>query len=131
MFNLKRLFRLTNLRSTMGISLKLESLFTRLSCTGRLTRKLLLIKERRLSSLPSTWEKTPRDECNSILKSTWKKGLCSYFWQLLCWYYNLRNSLHNYALCLKRKTLSRIPRTKLYNFNRLATLPDMLLLFKY
>ena len=131
LFNLKRLSRLTNLRNTMGIGSRLESSFIRSPYTGRLTRKLSPIKGRRLSSLPSTWERTPKDGCNSILKSTWRKGLCSHFRQLLYWYYNSRSLSHNYAPCLEKKTLSRILRIKLYSFDRLAILPDMLLLFKH
>ena len=131
MFNSKRLFRLINLRNIIEISSRLESLFIKLLYTERLTRKLSLIKKRRLSLLFFIWEKTPKNECNSILKNIWRKSLCSYFWQLLYWYYNLKSLLHNYALCLERKTLNKILKTKLYNFNRLATLPDILLFFKY
>ena len=131
LFNLRRLSRLTNLRNTMGIGSRLESLFIKSPCTGRLTRKLSLINRKRLSSLPPTWEKMSKDECNFILKSTWRKGLCSYFQQLLYWYCSPRSSSRNYVPCLKKKTLSRTPKIKLYDFNKLAILPDTLLLFKH
>ena len=131
LFNLRKLFRLTNLRSTMGIGSKFESLFIKLLYTERLTRKLSLIKKKRLSSLFSTWEKMLKNKCSPILKNIWRKNLCSYFQQPLCWYYNLKSLSHNYAPCLKRKTLSKISRIKLYSFDRLAILPDILLFFKH
>ena len=129
--NLRRLSRSINLRSTMGIGSRRENLFTRSLCTERSTRKLSLINRKRLSSLSSTWEKMSKGECNPTLKSIWKKGLCSYFQQPLYWYCSPRSLLHNYAPCLKKKTLSRTPKIKLYNFGRLATLSDTLLFSKH
>ena len=131
LFNLRKLYRSINLRSTTGIGSRLKSSFIRSPCTGKLTRKLSLINRKKLSSLSPTWEKISRDECNPILKSTWRRGLCSCFQQLLCWYCNSRSSSHNYAPCLEKKTLSRILRIKLYNFSRLTTLLNMLLLSKH
>ena len=131
LFNLKRLSRLTNLRSTMGIGPRLENSFTRSPCTGRSTRRLSFINERRLSSLSPTWEKTSRDGYNFTSKSIWRKGSCSHFQQPLCWYCSPRNLSHNYAPCLEKRTQSRISKTKLYGFGRLATSPGTLLLFKH